>query len=208
MPTTKKQKKARKTRGLEMLSDIENLDIMLGENHSSRVEKDGSLDSTSVRRQESVMSNNFDEAGGNLYSDHRNPNVGTNANYGQNSVDMNSQAEISRLSSELNYRISREMDGMMCNVSSQIQRAINEAISTQVLPQIQNVILAGSGRETRRGWETSVERPEINSEVQPNNNARINLGNEQCSDRRTGDYTNRNVHDNYSNSICSQPLLS
>ena len=33
MPTTRKQKKARKSRGLEMLSDIENLDIMLGENH-------------------------------------------------------------------------------------------------------------------------------------------------------------------------------
>ena len=31
MPTTRKQKKARKSRGLEMLSDIENLDIMLGE---------------------------------------------------------------------------------------------------------------------------------------------------------------------------------
>ena len=31
MPTTRKQKKARKTRGLEMLSDIENLEIMLAE---------------------------------------------------------------------------------------------------------------------------------------------------------------------------------
>ena len=30
MPTTRKQKKARKSRGLEMLSNIENLDIMLG----------------------------------------------------------------------------------------------------------------------------------------------------------------------------------
>ena len=45
-----------------MLSDIENLDIMLRENYSSRVERDGSLDSTSVRRHESVMSNNFDVA--------------------------------------------------------------------------------------------------------------------------------------------------
>ena len=33
MPTTRKQKRARKSRGLEMLSDIENIDIMLGENH-------------------------------------------------------------------------------------------------------------------------------------------------------------------------------
>ena len=195
MPTTRKQKKARKSRGLEMLSDIENLDIMLGENHSSRAERDRSLDNTSVRRHESVISNNFDEAAENPYSDHRSSNARLNANYGQNSTDMNSQAEINRLSSELNSRISREMDEMMSNVSSQIQRAINEAISTQVLPQIQNVIMAGSGRETRMGWETSVERPEINSEVQPNFNAKTNLGNEQCGDLRTSDYTNRNVHD-------------
>ena len=55
MPTTRKQKKARKSRGLEMLSDIENLDIMLGENHFNRTERDGSLDSTSVRRHENKL---------------------------------------------------------------------------------------------------------------------------------------------------------
>ena len=37
MPTTRKQKKARKSRGFEVLSDIENLDIMLGENHFKRL---------------------------------------------------------------------------------------------------------------------------------------------------------------------------
>ena len=75
----------------------------------------------------------------------------SSADYGQNSADMNSQVEIIKLSSELNSRISKEMDEMMSNVSFQIQRAINEAINTQVLPQIQNVIMAESGRETRRG---------------------------------------------------------
>ena len=40
MPTTRKQKKARKSRGLEMLSDIENIDIMLGENHFSVRERE------------------------------------------------------------------------------------------------------------------------------------------------------------------------
>ena len=43
MPTSRKQKKARKSRGLEMLSDIENLDIMLGENHFGTREREGSL---------------------------------------------------------------------------------------------------------------------------------------------------------------------
>ena len=115
-----------------MLSDFENLDIILGENHSNRTERDGSLDTTSVRRHESVMSNNLDEGGEKPYSDHRNSNGRSNANYGQNSADVNSQAEINKLSSELNSRISREMNEMMSSVSSQIQRAINEAIGTQV----------------------------------------------------------------------------
>ena len=104
MPTTRKQTKARKSRGLEILSNIENLDIMLGENHFNGSERDESLNSTSVRRHESVMSNNLDEGVENPYSDHRNANVRSSADYGQSSADMNSQAEINRLSIELNSR--------------------------------------------------------------------------------------------------------
>ena len=60
MPTTKKQKKARKSRSLEILSDIENLDVMLGGNHFNETERDDSLDSASIRRRESVISNNIE----------------------------------------------------------------------------------------------------------------------------------------------------
>ena len=120
MPTTRKQKKARKSRGLEMLSDIENLDFMLGENHFNGTERDESLDNTSIRRHESVASKNLENEGECSYSNHRNSYVRTNADYGQNSADMSSQAEINKLSSELNSRISREMDDMMNSVSVQI----------------------------------------------------------------------------------------
>ena len=57
MPTTRKQKKARKSRGLEMLSDIENLDIVLGENHFNTRERDGSINSNMPRRSRSFDSN-------------------------------------------------------------------------------------------------------------------------------------------------------
>ena len=40
MPSTRQQKKAKKSRGLEMLSDIENLDVTLGENHFSDAERE------------------------------------------------------------------------------------------------------------------------------------------------------------------------
>ena len=149
MPTTRKQKKARKSRGLEILSDIENLDIMLGENHFNDTRRDETLDGTSIRRQESIISNNLENEEMDLHSDHRNLGVGTSTGYDRNSASIDSQAEINKLSSELNSRISREMDVMMDSVSSQIQRAISDAINNQILPQIQNVIMAGSGQETR-----------------------------------------------------------
>ena len=197
MPTTREQKKARKSRGLEILSDIENLDIMLGENHFNEIERGESLCGTSIRRQDSVASDNLENEGMNPYSDHRNSRVGTSAEYGQNSASVDSQVEINRLSSELNSRIFREMDEMMNSVSSQIERAINEAITSQVLPQIQNVMMAGSGIETRRGWETSVERPEFHPEIQQNPKTKTNLNNEQSENRRKGDMTQRNVHDRW-----------
>ena len=50
MPTTKKQKKARKCRGAEMLSDIANLDFIVGGNH---LEREGSEFSDSIRRPDS-----------------------------------------------------------------------------------------------------------------------------------------------------------
>ena len=120
MLTTRKQKKTRKSRGLEILYDIENFDIMLGGDHFSRVERVESLDSTSARRRESVTSSNLENEAESSYSNHRNDELGTNANFGQNSADASSLAEINKLSSELNSRISREMDEMMNNVSSQI----------------------------------------------------------------------------------------
>ena len=128
--------------------------------------------------------------------------VGVSADYGQKSASIDSQIEINRFSSELNSRISREMDEMMNSVSSQIQRAINDAINNQVLPQIQNVIMAGSGQETRRGWERSVERPEIYSEVQHNLKAKTNHSSEQSENHRKGEKTQRDVHDSY---ICISP---
>ena len=195
MPTTRKQKKTRKSRGLEILSDIENLDIMLGGDRYNGTERERSLDNNSVGRRESVISNNLDNEGESLFSNCRNDEPRTSADFGQNSAEANSLAEINRLSSELNSRISREMVEMMNNVGTQIQRAINEAISSQVLPQIQNVIMAGSGRETRRGWEVPVEREEANAEEQRISNAKADCRNEQHDGYRLGRPSNGNVHD-------------
>ena len=57
-----------------------------------------------------------------------------------------SNCVLNRLSGELNQRRTQEMGDFMSTVSSHIQRAINEAISDQMLPQIQNTIESGQGR--------------------------------------------------------------
>ena len=199
MPTTRKQKKARKSRGLEMLSDIENLDIMLRKNHFITREREGSLNSNLPRRSRSFASNVSENEDGIVGRNQRNANSRTNTEYDRNSVTANSSAEMNRLSSELNSRISREMDEMMNSVSVQIQRAISDAISTQVLPQIQNVMMAGSGHGTRKGWDLPSERPELISEVQRNLNAKNNLRNEQDENQLNNDFPDLNVHDTIEN---------
>ena len=67
MPVTRKQKKVRKSRGIEMLSDIDNLDIMLGENHYSRNVRDESVNSNQARGPRSVSRDEFENNGENNY---------------------------------------------------------------------------------------------------------------------------------------------
>ena len=87
------------------------------------------------------------------------------------------------------------MDEMMNSVNVQMQRAISDAISTQVLPQIQNVIMAGSGHGTRMGWDIPSERPEPIPEVQRISNMKNTLRNGQDEDHLNNDFPNQNVHD-------------
>ena len=185
MPTTRKQKKARKSRGLEMLSDIENLDILLGERHSEREE---SVNSNSVRMPESANSDMFENNEEKLYLNHREMGLDNDTNPGQNSTRANSNAEINKLSIELNSRLSREMDEMINSVNTQIQRAISYAVNNQILPQIQNAQKAGSGLVTQNRWNIPVERPEINAEDYRNEKIRNSSRSEPVRDRRNDNY--------------------
>ena len=175
-----------------MLSDIENLDIMLGENHFERNERNGSVNSNQADRPESLFGDEFEDENENVFPNPRNNGPSPNTELGHNSIRECSSVEINRLSSELNSRISREMDEMMNSVSVQIQRAINEAISSQILPQIQNVVMAGSGQLTKERWNVPAERPEGYSEVLQNLEPRNNSKNKQTNDRSKDGFTSTN----------------
>ena len=70
-----------------MLTDIENLDIMLER------ERDESVNSSSAWRPESANSNMFENNEENLYLNHRERGLGNDAELGQNSTSANSNAE-------------------------------------------------------------------------------------------------------------------
>ena len=53
---------------------------------------------------------------------------------------------------------------MMSGVNTQIQKAISDAISSQIVPQIQTALNAGSGHFIQNRWNVPFERPKINTE--------------------------------------------
>ena len=187
MHTTRKRKKPSKYRRQQMLSDIENFDRMLCGN---RFDREESEDSILARRPESASFNASDnEKNSHLYT--RENKTGISADHGRTSTGMSSSAEFNRLSSEPNSRISREMDEMMNSVSVQIQRAINDAISNQVLPQIQSAFKARSGHVTRKGWDVPAERPEYVVEDCRNEKIRSNSKSELICNRLNDDHTDQ-----------------
>ena len=181
MSTIKKQKKTRKSREAEMLSDIENLDIMLGGNHLERVRSEFNP----IRGHDSLGYNAPENDEGNSYTNSRENRSTNSANYGHNSAGTDSSAEFNR-----------EMDEVMNSVSVQIQRAINDAISNQVLPEIQNALRAGSGQMTQKGWNVSAEKPERNSEDNPSQKIRSSSRSEpfrNCLNDENADSTHDNI---------------
>ena len=130
-----------------------------------------------------------------MYSSLRVVSTGINADYGQNLVGTNCNAEINRLLSELNLRLSRELDGMMSIVNTQIQRTISDAIDSQILPQIQTALYSGSGHLTQNRWNVPSERPEINPEENCSKKTRRNSRSEQFRDRPIDGTTNASAYD-------------
>ena len=80
------------------------------------------------------------------------------------------------------------MGEMMNSVNTQIQRAISDALSNQIMPQIQNALKAGSGHVTHNRWNVSVERPEINPEDYRSEKIRNSSRGEPIGDRLSDNY--------------------
>ena len=129
MPSTRCQKaKARRSREMDMLSDYDNLDVMLGSENNNPIERElaEAIDQSSTHG----------DAGPSMY--HENglrDYIHENESLRQNEVRQSFEA----FSSEFNLRLSQEMDSMMSMMHNQINRAITTAIVERVIPEIQNI---------------------------------------------------------------------
>ena len=110
MPSTRRLKaKTRKSREMDMLSDIENMEVMLGNGSNNHIERElaDAIEQSSV--QGDVESN---EHLGNQY---------TSFAYENNLPRQNDiRQSLETFSNEFNLRLSQEMDSMMSMMHSQI----------------------------------------------------------------------------------------
>ena len=139
MPSTRRQKaKARKSREMDMLSDIENMDVMLGNANNNPIERElvDAIEQSSVQ--------------GDIETCEYLENQYTNFPHENNLPRQDDiRQSLETFSNEFNLRLSQEMDSMMSMVHSQINRAINNAISERVIPEIQNIVSSMSSTGNR-----------------------------------------------------------
>ena len=132
MPSTRKQKaKERRSRQLDIMSDVKNVDIMLGSysRDDERVEQSESelnLDSGSNRPHQ--YSNLVGEDFRSLL----------NTNGRENSETTIETARL--INDDISNQMSRRLDEIKVSLNSQNQSAISAAIADNVLPSIQNTL--------------------------------------------------------------------
>ena len=137
MPSTRRQKaKARKSKEMDMLSDMDNLDVMIGTENPLERELADVIDQSSIHGDIEIGSHSRNELGDFIQG---------NEPHGRNDI----RQSFETFSNEFNLRLSQEMDSMMAMVHSQINRAISTAISEKVLPEIQNIVSSMSSSGNR-----------------------------------------------------------
>ena len=132
MPSTRKQKaKERRSRQLDMMSNVENVDIMLGsysrDDEENDISKNGvNLDSGSNRPQQS--SNVIGEDFRSLLNTNSKEN---------NEITIETTRMINE---EISNQMSRKLNKIKNSLNIQIQDAISSAITEKILPSFQNTL--------------------------------------------------------------------
>ena len=161
MPSTRKQKaKEKRSRHSDVMSDIENLDVMLGnythgENRDQEAIEQIEIDPESGRRQQAL--------------DQNEPNYRSllNTNLSENSEIT---VETSRMiNSEISSQMSRKIEVMKSDLNSHILEVINSAIEERILPSIENVITSNrEAKNTKWDLRSGGRHPDRNIQMTQN----------------------------------------
>ena len=127
-----------------MMSDMDNLDVVLGNGKSNPIERE-LADAIEQSLVQGDIETNMHQRG--EYRDF----TYESDSFRQNDV----RRSFETFSNEFNLRLSQEMDSMMFMIHNQINRAINTAIAERVFPEIQNIVspMSSSGN---RNTEASI----------------------------------------------------
>ena len=133
MPSTRRQKaKEKRSRQSDMMSDIENLDVMLGNYSNSEIRDRNTVDQIEIDPESSRRQPGFSHEESN-YRSLLNTNLSENSEI---------TVETSRaISSEISSQMSRKLEEMKSDLNSHIMEVINSAIDEKILPSIENVIV-------------------------------------------------------------------
>ena len=124
MPSTRKQKvKARKSREMDMMSDFENMDVMIGNENTNPIERELSNKIGNGVNDQDIESNPQSSR----YETHENE-LGHYAH--ENAIPRQDRVQqtLETFTSEFNKRLSQKMDSMMSLMHSKTNRAKSAAI--------------------------------------------------------------------------------
>ena len=183
MPSTRRQKaKARKSREMDMMSDFENLDVMLGNSNNNPIERElaEAIDQSSAHGDADTHTYLENE-----YRDYQHENDVLRQNEIRHSFET--------FSNEFNLRLSQEMDSMMSMMHNQINRAVTTAINERVIPEIQNIANSMSSMGHRDTEASSSPNSQENRESAPGPKIKI----AKKDSRSVGDLRDTMSHGSY-----------
>ena len=183
MPSTRRQKaKARKSREMDMMSDFENLDVMLGNSNNNPIERElaEAIDQSSAHGDADTHTYLENE-----YRDYQHENDVLRQNEIRHSFET--------FSNEFNLRLSQEMDSMMSMMHNQINRAVTTAINERVIPEIQNIANSMSSMGHRDTEASSSPNSQENRESAPGPKIKI----AKKDSRSVGDLRDAMGHGSY-----------
>ena len=161
MPFARKQKfQASRSREMELLSDFDNMGVVLDDENSNHNEQELANTINCLAGQNDTEISSAKKENSSQENEMRDFNSG-------NDIDRRDKLMESMeiFSNEMNMRLSQEMDSLMSMMHSQLNRAMSSAINDRVIPGIRNIMgsLSLGHRDTESG--TSGDNQESSEET-------------------------------------------